>query len=59
MTDLNYTVSETIYTRYGQIVEIVYEYEEVLEEQIQENMQIIREKHEIIKHQSNVMNTNV
>ena len=44
MTELNYTVSETVYRRYGEIVEIVYEYEEVKQEQIEENMQTRQEK---------------
>ena len=44
MTELNYTVSETIYRRSGDIVEIAYEYEEVKQEQIEENMQTRQEK---------------
>jgi Ca2+-binding EF-hand superfamily protein len=44
MTDLNYTVSETIYRRYGEIIEIIYEYEETKQEQIVENMQTKQER---------------
>ncbi|CAF0721945.1 unnamed protein product [Adineta ricciae] len=44
MTDLHYTVTETIYRRYGQVTEIVYEYDEVREEQVLENMQTKTEK---------------
>ncbi len=44
MTDLCYTVSETIHRRYGQIMEIVYEYSETRQEEIEENMQIKQEK---------------
>jgi Ca2+-binding EF-hand superfamily protein len=45
MTDLNYTVTETIYRRQGQIIEIVYEYHQTKQEQIEENMQTKQEKH--------------
>jgi Ca2+-binding EF-hand superfamily protein len=44
MTDLNYTVSETVYRRYGEIIEISYEYEETKQEQIVENMQTKQER---------------
>jgi Ca2+-binding EF-hand superfamily protein len=44
MTDLYYTVSETIHRRYGRIMEIVYEYTETRQEQIEENMQTKQEK---------------
>jgi Ca2+-binding EF-hand superfamily protein len=43
MSDLKYTVSETVYRRYGQIIEIVYEYDEVREEQVFDYMQTTQE----------------
>jgi Ca2+-binding EF-hand superfamily protein len=44
MSDLTYTVSETVYRRYGKIMEIIYDYHEVKQEQIEENMQIKQEQ---------------
>ena len=44
MSDLQFSVTETVYRRRGQIVEIVYEYEEVRQEQVEDNMQIKQEK---------------
>jgi Ca2+-binding EF-hand superfamily protein len=44
MTDLNYTILEKIYRRHGQIIELVYEYNETKQEQIEENMQTKQEK---------------
>lgn len=44
MTELNYTVAETIYRRYGKIIEISYVYEEIKEEEIVENMQTKQER---------------
>lgn len=44
MTDINYTISETIYRQNRQIIEIIYDYNEIKQEQIEENMQIKQEK---------------
>ncbi|CAF0965421.1 unnamed protein product [Rotaria sordida] len=44
MTDLQFTIRETIYRQYGQIMEIIYEYDEIRTEQVEENMQVRQEK---------------
>jgi Ca2+-binding EF-hand superfamily protein len=44
MTDLRLTVTETVHRRYGQIIEIIYEYDEIKQAQFEENMQIKQEK---------------
>ncbi|CAF1180346.1 unnamed protein product [Rotaria magnacalcarata] len=44
MTQIHYTIYETVYRRYGKILQIDYEYEETKFEQIEENMQVRQEK---------------
>ncbi|CAF0972714.1 unnamed protein product [Rotaria sp. Silwood1] len=44
MTDLQFTVRETIYRQHGRIVEIDYQYDEIKTEQVEENMQVRQEK---------------
>jgi Ca2+-binding EF-hand superfamily protein len=44
MTELNFTVSETVSRRNGQIIEIDYTYDEVKQEEVEENMQVKQEK---------------
>lgn len=44
MTDLQFSVTETVYRRHGRITEIVYDYEEVRQEQVEENLQTKQEK---------------
>lgn len=44
MNDLHYSVTETIHRRSGKIIEIIYDYEEHRDEQIEETMQIKHER---------------
>ncbi|CAF2406402.1 unnamed protein product [Rotaria sp. Silwood2] len=44
MTDLQFTVRETIYRQYGRLMEITYQYDEIRTEQVEENMQVRQEK---------------
>lgn len=52
MTSLQFTVSETIYRRFGEIIEITYDYNEIRTEQVEDNMQTKQEKFEKNYHAS-------
>jgi hypothetical protein len=52
MCDLRFSVTEAVHRHHGQIVEIVYEYEEMRQEQIEENMQARQETRERTYHAS-------
>ena len=44
MTDLHYTITETVSRQYGKIIEITYDFTETRQEEIQENFQTKQEK---------------